>query len=112
MKKLRRFVLENSWKHVANSIKDDTDEESNSEEDEKEQNELEEKETELENKTSDYMTNAMKAMRSNQESVEEDQFFKLDEMENFLDAEDAKGRLISKCLYGVIVWTKIASKIL
>ena len=28
------------------------------------------------------------------------------------ECEAAKGQLISKCLFGVIVWTKIATKIL
>ena len=31
---------------------------------------------------------------------------------NRVEAETAKGQLISKCLFGVIVWSKIATKIL
>merc|ERR1711862_961292 len=72
---------------------DDTDDDGESNaEDEQNQKKIDEKENELENKASDYMENAMKALKSNQGSISvtENKFFKLDEMENFLDAEDAK----------------------
>ena len=68
---------------------DKTDSEDSDQENEKE----EAREEELESKTEDYMANAMKAMKSrgqNQESEIEDQFLQLDEMDKFLDAEDAK----------------------
>ena len=62
-------------------------------------NEKEAKEIEIENKAQDYMANAMKALKSQgggggsfkkDNNALEDQFFRIDEMEKFLDAEDRK----------------------
>ena len=61
--------------------------------------EKEAKEIEIENKAQDYMANAMKALKSQgggggsfkkDNNALEDQFFRIDEMEKFLDAEDRK----------------------
>ena len=69
---------------------DKTDSEDSEREEEKE----EAKETELDDKTQDYLSNAMQAIKNQgsgqSNSVTEDKFFKLDEMEKFLDDEDIK----------------------
>jgi U3 small nucleolar RNA-associated protein MPP10 len=58
-------------------------------------NKAEVKRQEIDAKTNDYMTNALKAMKSQtgmagSSSNLEDKFLKLNEMDQFLDAEDAK----------------------
>jgi len=69
---------------------DKTDSEDSEREEEKE----EAKEAELDDQTQDYLSNAMQAIKNqgsgHSNSVTEDKFFKLDEMEKFLDDEDIK----------------------
>ena len=65
-----------------------------SEDSEKEEEKEEAKEAVLDSQTEDYMSNAMQAIKNrgsgDPNSVTEDKFFKLDEMEKFLDDEDSK----------------------
>jgi len=76
---------------------EDSDDEDNNQKEQNGDEKAEAEERELENKTSDYMANAMKAMKSNTKRSEiEDNFFRLDDMEKFLDGEDAKAMRESK----------------